>query len=208
MSDGGESRWTWTGGLPRSLLALYFLGAWYESLPMLAFTTWLNDEVNHGAGMPQDMQNNFYAWIFIPWYGFSSSCACCPLDATTRRSRPARLHTVRIAHAPTATARALSQDAQTAVRRARRRRLERQRRFGRAARARVRRRVRWLGGLLLAHRDVRSAVERRGVRAALCERGLRAMMWLLARGSRLFITKKSHRRRRVANKRSATRAPS
>ena len=49
--------------LPRALLLLYFLGAWYESFSLLAFTSWMNEAVR----MSQWQQNQYYAWTFMPW---------------------------------------------------------------------------------------------------------------------------------------------
>ena len=49
--------------LPRALLLLYFLGAWYESFSLLAFTSWMNEAVR----MSQWRQNQYYAWTFMPW---------------------------------------------------------------------------------------------------------------------------------------------
>jgi hypothetical protein len=45
------------------VLAVYFLIAMTESLPLTAFSGWLNNDIK----MSQEMQSNFYAVIFLPW---------------------------------------------------------------------------------------------------------------------------------------------
>ncbi len=60
------------GGRPAAaLLVLYMLGAATETLPLTAYTGWVNEDLK----MPQAQQSNFYAVIFFPWllkplYGF------------------------------------------------------------------------------------------------------------------------------------------
>jgi hypothetical protein len=74
-----------TNGLPLAVLAIYFLVAMTETIPMTAFAGWLNNDIK----MTQEMQSNYYAVCFLPWaakplYGWISDSV--PLFGYHRRS--------------------------------------------------------------------------------------------------------------------------
>ena len=52
-----------TNALPLALLAMYFMLALMETIPLTAYTQWLNTDVK----MAQCEQSRFYAVVFLPW---------------------------------------------------------------------------------------------------------------------------------------------